>query len=546
MPGNARKDFKRALIHRRLKAPAVVILGMLGIIAAAGLVLLLRDSWQQQAVSRLPPIPDIPNKSEVLRNQIAEAQEGIVRPAQAEVDKKELGSNIGRLGMLYQANHFFHEALACYALAMELEKNNPRWPYLMASIHQERGENASVIAMLQESVDKAPDYSPGVLKLADTYFKLGDTAKASEAYHRRLELEPKDPYALLGLSRIAIEEANWAKAEELLVQAVEADPGFGDAHRLMASVHTQYGRKDESEQSLKKANQCLRFHPAPDPWVEALMDFCYDPDLLLVLGSRAMSQLDMERVLTRLYPRALELAPQDPKVHVAMGKGLFMTGQGEKARGFYQKAIELDPACDEAYFQIGVISQNQGKEAEAKRMFLKALEFQPENANVHNNLGVAELQLGQYEQAIRSFEKALDIYPEHIEAIYNLGMALWATGRSREASARYRQVLEVKPDWAVAANSLAWVVATDRDEKVRNGSEAVQWALRACQADGAQNPAYLDTLAAAYAESGDFDKAVQLALEAVNLARNAGNTELADEVGKRLALYQKQTPFRGQ
>ncbi len=119
-------------------------------------------------------------------------------------------------------------------------------------------------------------------------------------------------------------------------------------------------------------------------------------------------------------------------------------------------------------------------------MMLKALAYQPSNANVLNNLGVILLEQGRYPEATLSFEKTLDIYPEHINARYNLGMSLWASGNSKAAVAQYRQVLEMKPDWRMAANSLAWILATDRDEDVRNGDAALKWAQIAVQGQASQ------------------------------------------------------------
>ena len=546
MTGKTRKYKEKGKKQPTPSKRGIVFFSILVMTAAIGSMMvygLFRQPVRSTLLDRLPEIPAFHGRNIALQDKLVEAQEGIVKSVRARIGGNELGLKIGNLGMLYQANHFFNEAASCYGIAMQLEKENPRWFYLLASIHQERGENAPAVPLLEETIAKNPSYSPGLLKLADTYFKLGDAERAKLNYNRRLELKSNDPYALLGLSRIALRESEWETAETFLHQAIDSDPGFGDAHRLLAKVHNHYGRIEESKQAIDRANQCLRFHPAPDPWIDDLMDFCYDPDLLLVLGSRALSRLDMNTALTRLYPRALKLDPQNPQVHIAIGKGLFMTGQTKKAKGFYHEAIRLDPECDEAYFQVGVIFQNEGRQGDAEEMFSKALEFQPQNANVHNNLGVARLHLGQYEEAVDSFEKALDIYPEHIEAIYNLGMAFWARGMSAEAADRYRRVLQLKPGWPVAGNSLAWILATDKNKGLRNGSEALHLALLACEKAGFRNPEYLDTLAAAYAELGEFDRAVQASRKAINLAQGNGETDLVKEFKQHLGFFEKRMPL---
>jgi Flp pilus assembly protein TadD len=220
-----------------------------------------------------------------------------------------------------------------------------------------------------------------------------------------------------------------------------------------------------------------------------------------------------------------------------------MVGQRTEARGFFEEAIRLDAKSDEAYFQLGLILRGEGHLRKAKEMFLKALVFHPNNANVHNNLGVILLEQKEFQTAAESFRKALEIYPEHINAQYNLGLALWGLGNTKAAIEQYRTVLGVKPNWAVPANSLAWILATDGDDTVRNGEEAVRWALVACQGEGKNNPEFLDTLAVAFARAGRFKEAEHTAMEAVTLSRQTGDEELTKEIEQRRILYKSGKAF---
>ena len=87
------------------------------------------------------------------------------------------------------------------------------------------------------------------------------------------------------------------------------------------------------------------------------------------------------------------------------------------------------------------------------------------------------------------------------------------------------------------------MLAAAADAAVRNGHEAVKIASKAVAADPT-NTDYLDTLAAAHAEAGDFQKAIDTAQEAFTLAGRAGRTEAAAEYRKRLKLYQAHQPYR--
>lgn len=521
----------------------VVAFCLLASLTTLGTMEILAQARMNVVLIRLPDAPPLSRRSKALREKIKRNDAEVRRKLAEDGADKEFGQAVGEMGRLYQANQFYDQALSCYRLALDYDKQSAVWFYLSASIHQQRGETESMIGFLEQTLRFSSDYSPAVLKLADTYFKAGEMQKAKVYYEQRLALTPGDPYALMGLARMALDTDQWDMAEAQLQKAISSDAQFGDAHRLMAQVHEHHGRIEDMQKSLARASDSTRFRPASDKWIDDLADLCYDPEQLLVLGSMALAVLDMETALKKHFARALEIEPENPAVHLAMGKAWLMAGDWSRAHQYLMRTIALDPTSDQAYFQLGLILQNQNKLQEAEAMMLKALAYQPDNANVRNNLGVILLEQGRHDEAIRSFKDALDIYPEHINARYNLGMSLWASGNSKAAVAQYRQVLEMKPDWSMAANTLAWILATDRDEGVRNGDAALKWARIAIQGKHRNNPEYLDTLAAAYAESGQFEKAVRMVQQALTLARASGDTVLSKTIEGRLLLYQSRRPF---
>jgi tetratricopeptide (TPR) repeat protein len=109
--------------------------------------------------------------------------------------------------------------------------------------------------------------------------------------------------------------------------------------------------------------------------------------------------------------------------------------------------------------------------------------------------------------------------------------------------ATYRHALRLKPDWPAAANDLAWLLSTHRDPEVRNAKKAVQLAERVAQSLGERVPQILDTLAAAYASAGQFEKAVQTAERAIRLATETNQQDVAEQIGQRLRSYKARTPY---
>ena len=114
-----------------------------------------------------------------------------------------------------------------------------------------------------------------------------------------------------------------------------------------------------------------------------------------------------------------------------------------------------------------------------------------------------------------------------MEARYYLGMALVMNGQKTEGLAQWRLALRRDPDNVPVLNETAWVLSTSTDAALRNGSEAVPLAEHAVELTSAHEPAILGTLAAAYAETRRFDKAVEVEKRAADLATAQSNAPLA-------------------
>ena len=93
-------------------------------------------------------------------------------------------------------------------------------------------------------------------------------------------------------------------------------------------------------------------------------------------------------------------------------------------------------------------------------------------------------------------------------------------------------------------NNLAWVLSTHPDESIRNGKEAIRLITKAVDERPANAFTLLDTLAAAYAEDKQFEKAVAAAKRAVDFAESLGHYEFAKRIEGRLQLYNAGKPYR--
>jgi tetratricopeptide (TPR) repeat protein len=116
----------------------------------------------------------------------------------------------------------------------------------------------------------------------------------------------------------------------------------------------------------------------------------------------------------------------------------------------------------------------------------------------------------------RIIEREIERSPDNAELYRRLGDVNYAKNRYADAAEAYRKALKLKPDDAAALNNLAWLYATAETEELRNPEQALSLALQAVALD--PSPHVLDTLAEAYYVNGRFDRAVEVARQALNNA----------------------------
>lgn len=156
--------------------------------------------------------------------------------------------------------------------------------------------------------------------------------------------------------------------------------------------------------------------------------------------------------------------------------------------------------------------------------------------------GVAWLGLKQQQRALSDFNESLRLKPGNILAMAYRAETLTGLKDFAKALADYNRVTELAPDMAEAHNGMAWILATCSDDKLRDGRKAVTAATKACELSKWKVAGYLDTLAAAYAESGDFESAIKWQTQA--LSANGLPQEQIEEAHQRLKMYENKQPFR--
>jgi len=334
----------------------------------------------------------------------------------------------------------------------------------------------------------------------------------------------------------------------------------GVAMRNLAKVFAWAGKLEEAERMASRAGQILG----------------QDAESLYTIGLSAAERGELEAAIDA-YSRALDIEPGFAKAHNSLGVALTATGDIDAATHHFRKALEARSDFAEAHYNLANALDSQGKLDEAIHHFRRALEREPHFADASNNLGIALATQGRLDEAIRAFRNAIRLRPDpetennlamalmsqrrideaighfrnaidgerdFVEAHYNLGNALSLSGQIDQALVHLGRAARLSPDWPAPSSRLAWILATRSDGQAGDTSRAIQLAERAATLTQYRDASIMDTLAAAYAADGQFDRAVEVAQEGLALASAAAGRKLADAIRGRLELYRQRKPYR--
>ncbi|MBI4026691.1 MAG: tetratricopeptide repeat protein [Verrucomicrobia bacterium] len=206
-------------------------------------------------------------------------------------------------------------------------------------------------------------------------------------------------------------------------------------------------------------------------------------------------------------------------------------------RSLFERTLQIYPDHVIAHMLLGDLLKHTGKPAEAIPHYQRVLSTRPGVIEARVKLAGALAACDRTDEAMTEYRAVMFPAPEAAQAQFELAALLAKQGQTAEAIRFYRESLRRWPDRPETLNNLAWVLATDKDAKLRNGTVAVRLAERACRLTDYKDAASLDTLAAAYAETGRFDEAVKTAQKALLTATVPGDHQIVSEIRERLKRY---------
>ncbi len=356
----------------------------------------------------------------------------------------------------------------------------------------------------------------------------GDYRAAIPEFQKALKIHPDDARTH---SKLGVALARVGRFDEAVVEcrkAAELDPADPEAYLSLGISLAQKGKPKEAIPQFEKSLQIR-----PD-----------NTETRANLAAALVGEGKFDEAVVQCE-KALSVNPEYGLAHANLAIALVKKRRLDEAVPHFEKALAANPESFEIQYSMGRTLAELNRVDEAIPHLEKALAGNPGLMELHYNLANMLSSRGRFQEAVPHFESVIKAAPQYAKARFDLGNALYfIPGRRAEALAIWNSLMRAQPDNPAVLNRMARALATCTDAAVRNGPEALRLALHAVQISRAQEPAFLDTLSAAYAETGKFQDAIQVCRQAQELARKQDNSRLIETLSTRVALYQSGNALR--
>jgi len=281
-------------------------------------------------------------------------------------------------------------------------------------VREEQGRHEEAIADFQKALQFKPRLRGASLFLGIAEYRTSQLDASLAALRKETTISPKDANAWMWLGIVALEKGDGEEAVRALDEAVKLSPGNVDIlyHRGRAHLF------------VSKDSYARMFKADPKSW--------------RVRQILAEANADADRHMDAIaeYQAAIQLAPNEPRLHEELGSEFRIAGKMPEAEEAFRKELELDPDNVVAKYKLGVLLTEKGDAAQGKQLLEAALKVRPGLRNSDYNLGRAEMLLGNDAAAAEHFQRATkaDSDPDILEqAWYQLGIVYRHLHRIEEA-----------------------------------------------------------------------------------------------------------------
>ena len=477
-------------------------------------------------------------------------------------------------------------ALLESALAKGLDEGNEAFARkMLGSVQFQRGQGLAAAMMrargrsqiqlrnealrtLENAVENDPTLVEAYLLIARlNLLPEGDQDAIAEATSKAIELlgdDPQQQSAAYVLRALVQEKIDDKLAD--LDAAIKVDPSNVEALQARAAVRMQADNVDGAVEDLRSIlNQDPSNQAVAQAAVQQLVDLNRAEDAIDLLSKTLEAQPSeglyrLRAILYRMQGKedqaledlnkALAMQPKDPVSLLQRAEIALSNNDVQAAKRDLKSATEISPQVansDQAILVRCLIAIEEERMADAINAMKLLVERSPDDTFRQLQLATLYMQDERPRQAVETLSKILDREPKNVTALRTRADALLAVGDHAAAVRDYETALsyseEGDPENAGILNNLAWVLATSPDESLRDGERAVELGEKAAKLTEYSEAHILSTLAAGFAESGNFEKAIHWAEKAVELGREEEHAQI-EQLENELESYRQNKPWR--
>ncbi len=367
--------------------------------------------------------------------------------------------------------------------------------------------------------------------LAQAYALRGatqpDEARRLADFNKAIELQPEMVEYVLLRAKYYFATQEFDTCLKDLDTAVAMEPENFAVHELKALVLLAQEKPEEALESFNKASEL-----EPD----AVSPYQYRGEVYSRLG-------DLGKAIEQLN-KAVQLAPDNVASLLIRAELLALNDQKEQALGDIDQVLSKQPGLVRALLMRARLLGQMERKEESIEALEKLAEAAGNNPEVRLQLAAAYADQNRYAKAIEQLNVVLELAPDTPIALRLRGDMYLSIGKHAEALRDFESTLEVAPEDSGVLNNFAWTLATSPFDELRNGKRAVELATKAAELTEFNQAHILSTLAAAYAELGEYDKAIEWSQKAIDMDREKNDGQLAEPLGQELASYKSKTPYR--
>ena len=369
------------------------------------------------------------------------------------------------------------------------------------------------------------------LQTAQAHLVLGNTSDPEDRearlthYDAAADLAPRDKEVRRTRGLFHLVGDDFTKARADLEAAIEADPEDASLHEALGLALMMDDKLAEAKEVFDRA---IKLDPdKPGPRLQRAR-------VSAMQGERKDAIADLDD--------AIRIAPDEAMPLVLRARILWQAEEVDRAAADLARVLRKHPDHPAALELRGLIAADRRDYGAAIGDFRKLVAQRPDDAVLVAQLGMLYLAAKQPRQAIKRFSRAIEIDEANFPSWRGRSDAEISIGDHPSALADLERALTLMPDDSGVLNNLAWLLATSPDDGLRDGKRAVELARKACEVTEWKEPHIISTLAAGYAEAGDFDEARKYSRQAVD---SEGSTpEVKRQLEGELASYEAKKPWR--